>query len=93
MNYVSCCFSTQSAGVIILYENSFESLETYKSNDGRLAIVVITKDDEKLIVANLYVPCDSVSAQLFMQTAYDKYSDPMGVINRVSAGSGKVLWQ
>ena len=44
--YVSSCVSKQSAGVIILFGNSFECHETYKDTDGRLVIAVIENDLE-----------------------------------------------
>ena len=36
MNYVSSCVSTQRAGVIILYDNSYECIETYPDNSTSL---------------------------------------------------------
>ena len=82
MNYFSSCVSTPSAGVITLYDNSFTCLDIYKDNAGRLANAVLTKDDEKLIVVIVYVPCDPVAALAFMESVYC-----------LSAGSGKVLRQ
>jgi exonuclease III len=35
MNYISSCISTQSAGVLTLYDNSYKCLESYKDNGGR----------------------------------------------------------
>ena len=77
MNYVSNCNSTRSAGVITLYDNSYVCIETYKDNASRLAIVVLAKDNEKLIVANVYAPCDSVLALAFMVSVYDKVYEIM----------------
>ena len=67
--------STQSAGVIILYDNSFECIETYTDNGGRIAIAVVKGEIEKLIVLNVYVPCDPVIEIEFMGTVYDKIYD------------------
>ena len=58
MNFVSSGYSTQSAGVVTLYDNSYKCIETFKDNGGRLAIVVIENDIEKFIVVNVYVPCN-----------------------------------
>jgi hypothetical protein len=44
MNFVSSCVSTNRGGVMTLYDNSFECLESYTDNDGRLAIIVIETD-------------------------------------------------
>ena len=52
-NNVTCCISTQSDGVLILFDNSFGTLESHRDNNGRKAIAVIEKDDEKLIILNL----------------------------------------
>jgi exonuclease III len=56
MSYTFSGISTRSAGVITLFDNSFECLETYTDNAGRLAISVVTKNDKKLIIVNVYVP-------------------------------------
>ena len=77
MNYVSSCVSTQRAGVIILYDNSYECIETYTDNGGRIAIAVVKGEIEKLIVVNVYVPCDPVIALEFMGTVYDKIYELM----------------
>ena len=71
------CVSTQSAGVIILYGNSFECHESYKDNEGRLAIAVIENDLEKIIVDNIYAPCDPAAALILMGTVYDKLFEIM----------------
>ena len=44
----------------------------YKDNGGRIAITVVKGEIEKLIVVNVYVPCDPVITLDFMGTAYDK---------------------
>ena len=72
MSYVTSCISTQSAGVLTLFDNSFACLESHKDNSGRMAIVVLEKGNDKLIVVNLYVPCDPLHAMEFMEMVYDK---------------------
>ena len=52
MNYDSSCVSTQSAGVIVLYDNSYECIETYTDNGGKIAIAVVKGEIEKLIVVS-----------------------------------------
>ena len=66
MNYVTSCVSTQSAGVLIFNDNPFSCLESHIDNNGRMAIVVVEKGNEKLIIVNLYVPCDATHAIKFM---------------------------
>ena len=48
MNYVTSCVSTQSAGVLTLFDNSFTCLESHSDNGGRMAIAVIESDIETL---------------------------------------------
>ena len=40
-DFVSSCVSTQSAGVIILFDNSFACIDTFKDSAGGLAMAVI----------------------------------------------------
>ena len=72
MNYAACGISTQSAGVIILYDNSYKCLESCLDGIGRLIILVIENDLEKFIICNVYCPCDSDRSLEFMQGVYDK---------------------
>ena len=44
---------------------------------GQLAIAVIENELEKLIMANVYVPCDPVVAFGFKESVYDKLYDVM----------------
>ena len=55
MNYVTSCVSTQSAGVITLFDNSCTCHEGHKDNNGRLVIAVIDNDNEKLNIDILYI--------------------------------------
>ena len=52
-------------------------MDTFTDNSGRLAITVVIKNDEKLIIVNVYVPCDPVVAKAFMETVYDKVYETM----------------
>ena len=56
--YLSSCISTNSAGVMILYGNTYECVEESKDDAGRFAIAVLENDIVKLIVANVYCPND-----------------------------------
>jgi exonuclease III len=77
MNYATSCVSTQSAGVLTLFDNSYECLESSKDESGRMVLVVIENDTEKLIVVNVYCPCDSTLAKTFMESVYDKIYEIM----------------
>jgi exonuclease III len=77
MIYVTSCVSTQSAGVIILFDNSYECLESCKDESGRMVLAVIENDIEKFIVVNVYCPCDSVLAKSFIESVYDKIYEVM----------------
>jgi exonuclease III len=77
MKYVSSCTSTQSAGVMTLFNNSYECHETYKDSQGRFALVVLENEIEKLIVANIYAPCDPAIAMGFIESVYDKLYEVM----------------
>ena len=72
MKYLVIGISTQSSGVKILYDNSYECLQSFKDNSGRLAIAVLKNDIEKLIEVNVYVPCDTNIGMDFMVSDYDK---------------------
>ena len=48
MNYVTRCVSTQSSGVLTIFDNSFSCLESHKDNNGGQAIAFLEKDDENV---------------------------------------------
>ena len=75
--YVSSCISTNSAGVMILYGNTYECIEESKDDAGRFAIAVLESDIVKLVVANVYCPNDHVHSKVFMESVYDKIYDVM----------------
>ena len=72
MNFVSSCVSTNRGGVMTLYDNSFECLESYTDDDGRLAMIVIEKELIKTLVVNVYCPNDHKTSYNFMEKVYDK---------------------
>ena len=79
MNYVSSCISTQSAGVMILFDETYECLETFRDAGGRMAIAVVKNNLEKLIIVNIYAPCDPVLAIEFMGLVYNKVYEIIGL--------------
>ena len=72
MNFVSSCVSTNRGGVITLYDNSFECVESYTDDEGRVAIVVIENEKLKAVVVNVYCPNDHKASYVFMEKVYDK---------------------
>ena len=71
-NFVSNCKSTNSAGVIILYNKNYEITDKYCDEEGRNIIIAIENDDTKLIISNAYFPNDHKIAILFAEKMYLK---------------------
>ena len=72
MKYASSCVSTNSGGVMILYDNSWELLEYEVDDEGRFCAVVIENEKMKLLVVNLYCPNNHRDSFEFMENVYDK---------------------
>jgi exonuclease III len=70
--YISNCISTNSAGVITLYNNDYETIETYSDKEGRHTIVVLENEQSKFIVSNAYFPNDHKIGINFAETVYLK---------------------
>jgi exonuclease III len=77
MNFVSSCVSTNRGGVMTLFDNSYECLEKYVDDEGRMAVVVIENDIMKSIVVNVYCPNDHRVSLVFMGKVYDKIFELM----------------
>jgi exonuclease III len=77
MNFILSCVSTQSAGVLILYSSLYKCHESFKDTQGRFAYGVFENDLEKIIVENVYVPCDPTIAIEFMEGVYVKLYEVM----------------
>ncbi len=71
-NFVSNCIRTNSAGVIILYNNDYKTLDTFSDEKGRKIIVAIENDDVKLIISNAYFPNDHKEGIVFAEGMYLK---------------------
>jgi hypothetical protein len=54
--FESNCTSTNSAGVITLYKNSFDLVDCYKDPEGRQLTIVLKDDDRYIIATNVYFP-------------------------------------
>jgi exonuclease III len=70
--FSSNCVSTNSAGVIILYNNEYELKEEYVDQEGRQLIIAIKKEDKKFIVVNAYYPNDHKISLRFANDLYEQ---------------------
>jgi exonuclease III len=70
--FSSNCVSTNSAGVLILYNNDYELLEEYSDERGRQLIIAIKKEEEKYIVINAYYPNDHKTSLTFANELYEQ---------------------
>jgi exonuclease III len=71
-NFVSNCIKTNSAGVIILYNKEYETLDKYSDEKGRNIIVSIENGDIKFIISNSYFPNDHREGIVFAEEMYLK---------------------
>ncbi len=71
-NFVSNCTKTNSAGVIILFNKEYESLDTFSDNNGRHLMVVLENGETKLIISNSYLPNDHREGISFAEGMYLK---------------------
>ena len=71
-NFASNCSKTNSAGVIILYNKEYETLEKFSDEKGRNLIVAIEKEDLKFIISNSYFPNDHREGIAFAEETYLK---------------------
>jgi exonuclease III len=55
-SFWSNCVKTNSAGVIILYNQQYDLVHKYADSEGRQLIAVIGHDQKKFIVVNAYFP-------------------------------------
>jgi exonuclease III len=70
--FVSNCISTNSAGVIILFNNEYELLEEFSDKVGRTLIIAIKNEDKKIIVANTYYPNNHRLSLTFASNLYEE---------------------
>jgi len=70
--FESNCAKTNSAGVITLYKNSFELLDSYKDVEGRQLTIVLKSEDSHYIVSNVYFPNDHKKGISFAEQVYLK---------------------
>jgi exonuclease III len=69
-NYVSNCTKTNSAGVIILFNKEYESLDCFSDNNGRHLMVALESGETKLIISNSYLPNDHREGIIFAEEMY-----------------------
>jgi hypothetical protein len=72
INFVYSCVITNRRGVNTLYDNSFECVESYTGDEGRVAIVVIENEKLKAVIVNVNWPKDHKSCCVFMEKVCDK---------------------
>jgi exonuclease III len=70
--FESNCKKTNSAGVMILYNNDYEITDKFYDEEGRNIIIAIEKDETKLIVSNAYFPNDHKEGIIFAEATYLK---------------------
>jgi hypothetical protein len=56
--FISNCFKTNSAGVMILFRKKYEVKKEFKDEEGRIIVVTLEHEDNKMILANTYFPND-----------------------------------
>ena len=69
--FQSNCSSTNSAGLLILYNNEYELVEEYSDKVGRQLIVAIKSDEKKFIIGNAYYPNDHKQSLTFSNEMYE----------------------
>jgi exonuclease III len=70
--FISNCIKTNSAGVIILYNNKYELKLALEDKDGRMIVAVLKSDDSIIIGANAYFPNDHREGMIFAENLYLK---------------------
>jgi len=68
--FESNCLKTNSSGVITLYNNNYELVETNKDLEGRLLSIVIKDNVNNFIVSNAYYPNDHKIGITFAEQMY-----------------------
>jgi exonuclease III len=69
-SFISNCVKTNSAGVIILFNNQMKIIEKSEDEEGRLIVAVIENEERKLIVVNAYYPNDHKEGIKFAEKMY-----------------------
>jgi exonuclease III len=68
--FLSNCKKTNSAGVIILFNNKYNVESYYEDLEGRIIVATLVSDDKTIIVANVYFPNDHKSGIIFAENVY-----------------------
>jgi exonuclease III len=66
------CKSSNSAGLATLYNNEYNLEEEFSDEEGRQLVIAISKEGEKLIVANCYYPNDHKQSIAFTNDMCEK---------------------
>jgi len=70
--YIMNGFTTNSAGVITLFNSKYDIKHVEKDKEGRRIIAVLEEDESKFIIANSYFPNDHRIANSFTEVLYTK---------------------
>ena len=77
MKQISSCVDTNRGGVIPLFDNSYELLESHVDGEHRMAAIVIENDRLKTIVVNVHSPNGHRTSYTFIEQIYDKIFEVM----------------
>jgi exonuclease III len=69
-SFISNCIKTNSAGVIILFNNQMKIVKKSEDDEGRRIVAVIESEERKLIVTNAYYPNDHKEGIKFAEKMY-----------------------
>ncbi len=70
--FVSNCKSSNSAGVLTLYNNNYNVLEQHEDGEGRQMVTVVGQEESKYILTNAYFPNDHKASIEFTENLYNK---------------------
>ena len=70
--FVSNCISSNSAGVLTLYNNNYNVLEQHEDGEGRQMVTVVGQEESKYILTNAYFPNDHKASIEFTENLYNK---------------------
>ena len=69
---ISNCIRTNSAGVIILFNNKYEIKVSHEDDEGRYIVAVVEHEEQTIILSNAYFPNDHKAGIVFAEKLYLK---------------------
>jgi exonuclease III len=76
---ISNCKRSNSAGVIILFNNKYDVQHEYLDESGRQIVAVLKQDDKTLVVSNAYFPNDHKEGIVFAESLYLKILEAQAI--------------